>query len=115
MLTPVALSQISKIVKDSSVSPAEALDVIDRMDSVIGLSLIESAAAALKEAGSAAVSLMPDHSCDPEASEIDALVSERALAKKNRDFARADEIRNELSARGITIIDTPAGPAWKRN
>ena len=58
---------------------------------------------------------MPDHSGDPEASEIDALVSERALAKKNRDFARADEIRNELSARGITIIDTPTGPAWKRN
>ena len=115
LLTPVALSQISKIVKDSSVSPAEALDVIDRMDSVIGLSLIESAAAALKEAGTAAVSLMPDHSGDPEASEIDALVSERALAKKNRDFARADKIRDELASRGITIIDTPAGPAWKRN
>ena len=59
--------------------------------------------------------MMPDHSGDPEAAEIDALVSERSSAKKNKDFARADQIRDELTERGITIIDTPQGPAWKRN
>ena len=51
----------------------------------------------------------------PEAAEIDALVAERSSAKKNKDFARADQIRDELTERGITIIDTPQGPAWKRN
>jgi len=52
---------------------------------------------------------------DPEAAEIDALVLERTEAKKAKDFAKADEIRNALAARGITIIDTPNGPTWKRN
>ena len=35
-------------------------------------------------------------------------------AKKAKDFARADEIRNQLTARGVIIIDTPTGPTWKR-
>ena len=51
---------------------------------------------------------------DEEAAEIDALVAERTAAKKAKDFARADEIRNQLTARGVIIIDTPTGPTWKR-
>ena len=43
------------------------------------------------------------------------MVLERTEAKKAKDFAKADEIRNALAARGITIIDTPNGPTWKRN
>ena len=54
------------------------------------------------------------HAGDPEADEIDALVAERTLAKKNKDWAKADEIRNKLTERGIVIIDTPNGPTWKR-
>ena len=57
---------------------------------------------------------MNPHEGDPEAAEIDALVAERTQAKKNKDFARADQIRDELTARGITIVDTPTGPTWKR-
>lgn len=115
LLTPVALSQISKVIKDSSLAPAEALSLIDRMDSVTGLSLIENAASALKEAERKAAVSVPDHSDDPEAAQIDALVAERAVAKKNRDFARADAIRSELAARGVTIIDTPSGSTWRRS
>ncbi|MGL5822995.1 MAG: cysteine--tRNA ligase [Sarcina sp.] len=47
-------------------------------------------------------------------SEIDALVQERQDARKNRDFARADEIRDELKARGIVLEDTPQGVRWKK-
>ena len=54
------------------------------------------------------------HAGDPEAAEIDALVAERTAAKKAKDFAKADEIRNQLTARGVIIIDTPNGPTWKR-
>ena len=54
------------------------------------------------------------HVGDPEAAEIDALVAERTAAKKAKDFAKADEIRNQLTARGVIIIDTPNGPTWKR-
>ena len=115
LLTPVALSLVNKVLKDGSLPEKEALDLIDRMDSVIGLKLIESAAVVQKKIEDEAKSLLPDHSGDPEAEEIDALVKERTDAKKNKDFATADRIRDELAKRGITIIDTPQGPTWKRN
>ncbi|RRN80342.1 cysteine--tRNA ligase [Pseudoxanthomonas sp. SGD-10] len=45
---------------------------------------------------------------------IQALVDERSAAKKARDFARADAIRDQLAAEGILLEDTPQGPRWKR-
>jgi cysteinyl-tRNA synthetase len=45
---------------------------------------------------------------------IEALVAERNLAKKHRNFARADQIRNELTANGIVIEDSKDGVRWKR-
>jgi cysteinyl-tRNA synthetase len=46
--------------------------------------------------------------------EIDALVEKRTRARKDRDFARADEIRDGLAARGIVLEDTPHGTVWHR-
>jgi cysteinyl-tRNA synthetase len=46
--------------------------------------------------------------------EIDALVAARQAARKARDFAKADAIREELTARGIAVEDTPHGPVWRR-
>ncbi len=46
--------------------------------------------------------------------EIEALMEERQQARQNRDFARADEIRDTLKERGILLEDTPQGPRWKR-
>jgi len=45
---------------------------------------------------------------------IDALVAERTLAKKQRNFARADQIRNELAGKGVVIEDSKDGVRWKR-
>ena len=45
---------------------------------------------------------------------IDALVAERTTAKKQRNFARADQIRNELAEKGILIEDSREGVRWKR-
>ncbi|OHD54283.1 MAG: cysteine--tRNA ligase [Spirochaetes bacterium GWF1_51_8] len=42
------------------------------------------------------------------------LIAARTAAKKNKDFARADEIRKALLAKGIEVRDTPDGPVWKR-
>jgi cysteinyl-tRNA synthetase len=46
--------------------------------------------------------------------DIDALVAERTQAKKTRNFARADAIRNDLLAKGILIEDSKDGVSWKR-
>lgn len=45
---------------------------------------------------------------------IQSLVDERSAAKKARDFARADAIRDQLAAEGILLEDTPAGVRWRR-
>lgn len=46
--------------------------------------------------------------------DIEALIEEREQARKNRDFARADEIRDELLDQGIVLEDTRQGVRWKR-
>jgi cysteinyl-tRNA synthetase len=45
---------------------------------------------------------------------IQALIDERAEAKKSRDFARSDAIRDQLAGEGILLEDTPQGVRWKR-
>ena len=46
--------------------------------------------------------------------DVDAMIVERNAARKNRDFARADAIRGELTARGVVLEDTPHGTVWHR-
>ena len=46
--------------------------------------------------------------------DIEALISERQNARHNRDFARSDEIRDELAEKGIILEDTKDGVRWKR-
>ena len=53
-----------------------------------------------------------DHN-DPFVKEIETLISERAEAKKAKNYARADEIRQMLSDKGVTLIDTPQGTKFK--
>ncbi|GAA0079308.1 cysteine--tRNA ligase [Clostridium sp. CTA-5] len=47
-------------------------------------------------------------------SEIQALVDQRQQARKDRDFALADKIRDDLKNRGIVLEDTPQGVRWKK-
>ncbi|HEY5525562.1 MAG TPA: cysteine--tRNA ligase [Clostridium sp.] len=47
--------------------------------------------------------------------EIEALIQERQNARKNKDFALSDKIRDDLKARGIVLEDTSQGVRWKKN
>ena len=104
--TPRALSQLQGLIRDTDIPPAEALAAVARMDQVLGLDLIESAAslvASSKETG------------DLDDGRIDALIAERADAKKAKNFSRADEIRNQLKESGIILEDTASGTTWRRS
>ena len=54
-----------------------------------------------------------DESADEDA-EIEAKIKARTEAKKNKDWATADKIRDELKAAGIVLEDSPTGTSWKR-
>jgi len=105
--TPRALSELQGLVRDAETAPSEALAALAVMDSVLGLDLAASAQrlAESQKEGEAGER-------DPR---IDALVSERAEAKKAKNFARADEIRNQLKAEGVILEDSPAGTTWRRS
>ena len=95
---------------------ATKLAILDSFDQVLSLNLLDRAAALRAEqarasSAQAAGGFVITGEGDPA---IDALVLRRAEAKKAKDFAQADRIREELKAQGVEITDVPGGAVWKR-
>jgi cysteinyl-tRNA synthetase len=102
--TPRALAELWGLLKDSSLTPAEALAAAFDMDAVLALNLREEAA------------LQPQAAEDNGfIAEIEKLIEERKQAKAEKNFARADEIRQDLKEKGFILEDSPAGTSWRKS
>ena len=102
--TAVALASIHNLVREVNIvlakdglladDKAAILDAVAKFDAVLGIFGLEE-------------NEMLD-------AEIEALINERQEARRNRDFARSDEIRDLLASKGIILEDTKDGVRWKR-
>ena len=109
--TSVALAELWALVREINgrldalgtlpITEAEAdaaLHALERIDSVLGLLRLVDR----------------EQAVDPELARwVDDRLAARQAARQARDFAQADAIRAELTARGIIVEDTPTGPRWK--
>ncbi len=95
---------------------ATKLAILDSFDQVLSLSLLPKAAAVRAEQEKVkAVQAQGGYTVTGEGDpDIDALVRARGEAKKAKNFAEADRIREELKQQGIEITDVPGGAVWKR-
>lgn len=101
--TSLAITALYDVLKYKTNDKTKLL-LLDEFDQVLSLDLLKAAAEVKKKAEEEAAKKL--EGVDPE---ILALVEERTAAKKAKNFARADEIRDMLKAQGITLKDTPQG------
>jgi len=111
--TSLAVTAVYDALKFQT-NDATKLAVLDDFDRVLGLDLLKKAAEKQKESAKAATSAGGFTVQGEGDAEVDALVLQRADAKKAKDFATADRIRDELKAMGIEVTDIPGGAVWKR-
>jgi cysteinyl-tRNA synthetase len=96
--------KLNSLLDSGNVSKADSnrlLETLRRVDSVLGVMETESP-------------LRKGAQSDPESSLIADLVAQREDARRRKEFQKADEIRDDLTARGVVVEDTPTGPVWHR-
>lgn len=99
--TPVALSVLFDLAGEvNRTRSAQSAGLLKTLASTLGI--LQQAPRAYLQGGSGV----------DEGARIQRLIDERAEAKKNKDFARADEIRRELAAQGIELKDSAQGTTW---
>ncbi len=100
--TALGITNIYDVLK-ADVNDATKLATLKDIDEVLSLNLVRE-----KEDNTGA----PVAEKSAFELEIEALIAERAQAKKDKNFARADEIRNSLKERGVTLLDTREGTTY---
>ena len=103
--TSLAITALYDALK-AKTSDATKLAAVADFDKVLSLNLIAAAEKLQKKQAEEAAA-----SYDPV---ISPLIEARVAAKKAKNFAEADRIRDELKAMGVEIIDTPQGTQWRR-
>ena len=114
--TSLAITALYDVLK-AKTNDETKLFALGDFDKVLGLSLLEKAAAEReklkKQAVTAGEFTIISESGEADA-EVEAKIRARQDAKKAKNFAEADRIRDELKAAGIEITDIPHGAKWKR-
>jgi len=100
---PRCLSVLWQAVKHKTLTPSEKLRLVYEMDSVLGLKLDEAASVTAGQTKQEELPL-----------ELKELIQEREEARKQKDYSRADTIRDILLQRGIELKDTPSGTEWTK-
>ena len=95
--TPQALAVTWDVVRSPALADAQKWALLRDFDQVLGLDL--------GEAGLGEVEVDE---------RIEGLIREREASRAARDFARADQIRDELAAEGVILEDSPEGTTWHR-
>ncbi|MGD0700669.1 MAG: cysteine--tRNA ligase [Trebonia sp.] len=106
LATPRLLAILQESLRDTEITPAGLRVIVAAADALLGLRLADLDPAALERRSSAA---------DLEQAEmetIERLIADRTQARKEKDWARADEIRAELDRLNVQVTDTPSGPTW---
>ncbi len=111
--TALGITNIYNILK-AKTNDKSKLEALKEIDYVLSLNLIEGAKAFKAQAPEVQQSEQAD--IDPELkAKIESLIEQRANAKREKNFARADEIRAQLTEMGVTIKDTREGTTYTLN
>ena len=114
--TSLGITALYDVLKYQT-NDATKLFVLDDFDKVLSLDLLKKAAEQRKlleaeKAKTGAYNVVSEFG--EENAEVAALIQARYEAKKAKNFAEADRIRDELKAQGIELTDIPGGAKWKR-
>jgi len=123
--TALAVTAVYDVLK-AKTNDATKIALLKDFDRVLSLNLIDAAAkvreankkaaeAAKNAPAAALVITCTTEGVDAETTaKVEALINDRAAAKKAKDFAKADAIRDELTAMGVTIVDVKGGVNWSK-
>ena len=105
--TPKILAALQDALRDPAITPDGLRTVVAAADALLGLGL-----ATLDPGDLERRRAVGDLSAE-ERHAIEDLVADRTQARKERDWARADQIRAQLDELGVQVTDTPEGPIWQ--
>lgn len=110
--TPEAISVLFEMVKEINTLKTDNLEAANHLAAEL-IALAEPLGLLQQDAETWLKSGDSDSGLDADA--IEGLITERAEARANKDWGRSDEIRDQLTAEGISLEDTPNGTIWRRD